>query len=115
MLNIRFRILFLGSGTTNDGNSARRFFKHAEKTAEITGVDITLIKRFGTLLNAMASGHAINVDAFDKFALQTAELFVDLYSWYYMPASVHKMLIHGADIIKHALLPIGNLFNVYYI
>ena len=26
-----------------------------------------------------------------------------------MPASVHKLLIHGDEIIKHALLPIGQL------
>jgi hypothetical protein len=26
-----------------------------------------------------------------------------------MPASVHKILLHGADVIKHCLLPIGEL------
>lgn len=27
-----------------------------------------------------------------------------------MPPSVHKILIHGADVISHAILPIGIYF-----
>ena len=34
-------------------------------------------------------------------------LFRDLYAWFYMPVSVHKLLIHGADVIRSHLLPIG--------
>lgn len=26
-----------------------------------------------------------------------------------MPATVHKILFHGAEIIKHAIMPIGQL------
>ncbi|CAI6355595.1 unnamed protein product [Macrosiphum euphorbiae] len=36
-------------------------------------------------------------------------MFVTLYPWYYMPSSVHKVLIHGADVIRFAPLPIGKL------
>ena len=39
--------------------------------------------------------------------MDTAELYVSLYSWYNMPASVHKILVHGADIINGLELPIG--------
>jgi hypothetical protein len=31
------------------------------------------------------------------------------YAWYYMPASVHKVLIHGSAIVSASLLPIGQL------
>lgn len=34
-----------GSGTTNDGNTARRFFADPEVTASITKVDVNIIKR----------------------------------------------------------------------
>lgn len=44
---------------------------------------------FGTLCNA------------------TAKLYVENYRWYPMPSSVHKMLIHGADIIRNSILPTG--------
>lgn len=33
-----------GFGTTNDGNSARRFFSATTKSAEITGLDINLVE-----------------------------------------------------------------------
>lgn len=35
--------------------------------------------------------------------------YVSLYNWYYMPASVHKLLLHGGEIVQHALVPIGLL------
>lgn len=38
------------------------------------------------------------------------KLYVNLYNWYYMPASVHKVLAHGADIIENlGIVPIGKL------
>ena len=45
-----------GSGNTNNGNSAKRFFQEPNLAA--------------------------------------------LYPWFYMPSSVHKILIHGVDIIR---------------
>ena len=36
-------------------------------------------------------------------------MIVSNYGWYYMLAYVHKLLIHGADVVKNALLPIGQL------
>ena len=51
----------------------------------------------------------MNATAFDNYAKETAKLFVSLYAWYYMPASVHKLLIHGSAIVSVALLPIGQL------
>jgi hypothetical protein len=98
-----------GSGTTNDGNTARRFFAAASQSASITGLSEDLIKRFGVILRTLSCGYAIDVEAFKEYALQTARLYVDTYPWYYMPASVHKILIHGAIIITEAMLPIGQL------
>lgn len=59
----------------------------------------------------MASGHEINISAFKNYTMDTAKLYVKLYPWYYMPSSVHKVLIHGASVIQSALLPIGNQFR----
>jgi len=98
---------YIGKGTTNDGNTARRFFKNAELTSAITNVDLQLIKRFGVILRTMSSGYDINLEKFEAYTLETAELYVSLYPWYYMPSSVHKILIHGTDVIRSALLPIG--------
>lgn len=55
----------------------------------------------------MASGHEVNIPKFELYTKDTAKLFISLYPWYYMPSSVHKILIHGADVINAALLPMG--------
>lgn len=41
--------------------------------------------------------------------MDTAKLYVQLYPWYPMTPTVHKILIHGATVIENALLPIGQL------
>lgn len=91
------------------GNTARIFFQNSKKSAEITGVDEELIKRFHIILQTISCGYEVDSERFYSYAMETAKLFVSNYPWYYMPTSVHKVLIHGADIIKHAILPIGQL------
>lgn len=56
----------------------------------------------------MSSGYEININIFEDYCFKTAEMCVSLYPWYYMPVSVHKVLLHGADVIRFAPLPIGN-------
>ena len=34
-------------------------------------------------------------------------MYARLYSWYYVPVTVHKILLHGPDVMKHFLLLIG--------
>lgn len=46
---------------------------------------------------------------FENYALTTARLFVEKYSWYSMPTTVHKILIHSPAVIASAILPIGQL------
>lgn len=98
-----------GFGTTNDGNTARRFFHQPTLASSITGIDEDLIQRFSIILKTMSCGYAVNTAAFAEYAIDTAKKFVELYPWYYMPSSIHKILIHGSDIIKAAVLPIGML------
>lgn len=99
-----------GHGTTNDGNTARRFFANATMTAEITGVNEDLIRRFAIILETISSGGSIDTVKFHEYTEATIKLYLDLYSWYYMPASIHKVLVHGAAIIDNfGLIPIGQL------
>ena len=98
------------SGNTNDGNTARRFFYNASCSAEITGVDENLIKRFYIILQALSSGVMMNAESFGSYAVETARIYVTNYGWYYMPSSVHKISLHGENIIKHfSVLPIAQL------
>lgn len=46
---------------------------------------------------------------FKIYYFETAQMAISLYGWYKMSATVHKLLIHGADIIKSLPLPVGQL------
>lgn len=97
-----------GSGTTNDGNTSRRAFNQTEKFAEVTDVDEQLIKRFKNILIALACQYPLNPDLFGEYCSETGNLYMKLYDWYPMPASVHKVLIHGKEILLNSILPLGN-------
>lgn len=60
-------------------------------------------------MQVLACGKEIDCEKFKKYCLDTAELCINLYPWYKIPPSVHKVLIHGSDIIRHLGLPIGCL------
>lgn len=98
-----------GFGSANDGNTARRFFQNPEKSAQITGVVLNLVEKFSIILRVLASGHNININEFGSLLNETRELYLNLYSWYYMPSSLHKVLVHGVSVIKFFDLPIGEL------
>ena len=68
-----------------------------------------MIKRFSVILKAISSGLPLNEREFRHYCWETAELYVQLYPWYHMPPTVHKVLIHGADIAKESILPLGQL------
>lgn len=65
-----------------------------------------LVKAEVTALN---SGYAIDARAYEIYAEATATLYVDRYNWYYMPVSVHKMLMHGAHFIDMLCIPVGQV------
>ena len=96
-----------GSGTTNDGNSARRFFLEHETSADILGLDSTLIRRFSHLLRAASSNFHLDEERFGVYAVETARMLVSQYGWFRMPQSVHKLLIHAPTVSAGMLLPLG--------
>ena len=97
-----------GSGTSKEGNTARRFYKNYPQSARITGVNKNLILIFCVNLHSISSGFKVNIEKFNNYK-NTAKLFVKEYSWFYMPATGHKILVHAADIVSGAILPIKQL------
>jgi hypothetical protein len=67
------------------------------------------VKRFAIILKTMSSGKKIYIEAFQMYLDDTAKLYVQLYPWYYMPSSIHRVLVHGPEIVQSAVLPIGML------
>ena len=96
-----------GSGTSNDGNTARKFFQAHDTSATVLGVDHELVKRLYIILATLSSTGDINPDAFEAYCLETAERYVGLYPWYFMAQSIHKILFHGHQVIRRMDLPVG--------
>ncbi|CAG4957690.1 unnamed protein product [Colias eurytheme] len=92
---------------TNDGNISRRFFENPKLAAEITGINYELIYRLKVILEEISSGFKIDPVKYERYALETARIYVNLYDWHPMTPTMHKILVHGAVIIEKALLPIG--------
>lgn len=98
-----------GYGNTNDGNTARRFFKNYEITSKITGIDMELLRRINIILMAINSKHKINPEKFGKYCLDIIKQLITLYPWKDMTPTVHKVLRHGEVIIAFNILPLGEL------
>jgi len=95
-----------GEGTSNDGNTSRQFFDDPSKAAKVTGIKESLIMCCATILTA---GYEINKKIFSEYSIEPTKMLVKEYPWYYMPASVHKILLHGLSVISAALLPISQM------
>jgi len=91
-----------GSGNSNDGNTARRFFRDPELASEITGVDSWLICKFSIILQTLACGMRVDVEKFEEYTRNTLILYLDLYAWFYMATSVHKIFFHGHNQVLRA-------------
>jgi len=61
-LNLLIDIPKPGFWTTNDGNTARRFFKNVSLTAGILGIDEDIIAMSKVVLQAISSGCAIDTE-----------------------------------------------------
>ena len=95
--------------STTDGNSARRFFSDPATASEATGIDKNLIKMFGVILFILSSGHDINIEKFESYCKRALLHYNKMYSWYALTPTVHKVLEHSSLILKHFLLPMGQL------
>ncbi|EFN84566.1 hypothetical protein EAI_05380, partial [Harpegnathos saltator] len=88
-----------GSGTCNDGNTARLAFSDTDLFADCLGLNRQLFLNFKTILIALSCHFPINEQRFEKLCISTAELYINCYPWYPMPSTIHKILIHGTQII----------------
>lgn len=99
----------VGYGNTNDGNTARRFFKDYEITSKITGIDMELLRKINIILMAINSKNKVNAEKFGKYCLGISKHLIELYPWKDMTPTVHKVLRHGDIIIAFHILPLGEL------
>ncbi|KAF2886689.1 hypothetical protein ILUMI_19484 [Ignelater luminosus] len=90
-----------GFGKSSCANTSRRFFSDPEATAEITGIDLTIIQKLKIILEFLSSVHKIDEIKFIEFVKETA--------MHPMSSTLHKILVHAATVTKHAIIPIGQM------
>lgn len=98
-----------GFGSTNDGNTARRAFSNIHLMSSILDFDKIILERFHVILIAISCEYEINCKQFQEYCEETASLYMEKYPWYPMSATVHKILVHGFQIIAASVLPVGSL------
>jgi hypothetical protein len=100
---------FGGSGNSTTENVCRKAFSDPLLLSTVLGLDFDLVQNFSTLLIAMSCQLPLNLESFAALALSTANIWVDKYSSFKMTPSVHKVLIHGVEIMRNSILPVGIL------
>ena len=96
-----------GFGNTNTGNVARKAFANAEKTAAICGVPTMLVSNLDVIWRTLASSQPINPEKFGELCEKTLEQYMSCAQWYDIPPSLHRVLVHGKEIVEATPLPIG--------
>jgi len=96
-----------GAGNTTTGNVARKAFENAKITAEICGVPEKLVKNLGTLWGTLSCGLDVDPEKFGLLCTETKNIYFDHVAWFSMPQTLHKVLVHGSDLIRTCPIPIG--------
>ena len=63
--------------------------------------------RLRNVLLAVCSGQELDNEAFNEYCKSTLDVILQNYSWYVLPPTVHKLLVHGPYIAAKLDLPIG--------
>jgi hypothetical protein len=99
-----------GPGNSTTGNVCRRAFKNPKILSEIFGISEELIIRFRTILITINCNHTVHPKKFNNYCEETYLIFLKTYgSWFKIPATVHKILAHGGEIILNSPVPVGAL------
>ena len=94
-------------GNTNTGNVVRKAFKNAQTTARICGVSTILVSNLSTIWGTLSGGKYINPMQFDQYCKNTLQQYMIDAGWYSLSPTLHRVLVHGKDIIKAIPVSIG--------
>ncbi|KAK3923108.1 Pepsin A [Frankliniella fusca] len=86
---------------------------HLVSTEEpVYGDKLNLVVALEQMIRFLLVGEPSTFLPSKKYCLKTAEMCVSKYQLYFMPQSVHEMLIHGSVIFKEFPVPAGTLTEV---
>lgn len=63
----------------------------------VLGCNVELVKKMYFILVAISCQQKLDVEKFKALCIETAYLWVEQFPFYYMPTTLHKLLIHGND------------------
>lgn len=90
-----------GSGTTLNGNCARRAFQQPEIFADICNVPRYLVVDFVNIMKALDSGYRIDPVKFGAAASRWLDAFHESWiNWLILPPTLHVLFHHGKEIIE---------------
>lgn len=98
-----------GSGNSNDGNTARRAFSNTALLSSILNIDYDILYSFYIILITISSEYEIDSEKFKTFCKNVFLAYQNKYPWYPMSPTVHKVLVHGHQIIDNCFVPVGCL------
>eukprot|EP00733_Pompholyxophrys_punicea_P000996 Pompholyxophrys_punicea_v1_NODE_411_length_2028_cov_23.894070.p1 type:complete len:223 gc:universal NODE_411_length_2028_cov_23.894070:1308-1976(+) len=90
-----------GAGSSNNGPTARRFFRSPNKTATATGLNEECLDRLQKYIRALCSGKKLDPKKVKVYGRETAEIWIRNYPWYYTPQAIHRALIHRWQVIEN--------------
>lgn len=96
-----------GSGTSSTGGACRKMLENPKKLAEVLELNEDFVCRVAVLLKVISCKTPINSKKFGEYCTEVYKRYIELYDWYYMPVTLHKLLAHGAEIIDSLPLSLG--------
>lgn len=99
-------------GSTNNGNTARKAFGNVDLFAECLGLnenEKVIIVMLRNILLAVSSQLPINSEKFYNYCYHIYNKYFELFAWQPMTPTLHKVLVHGAEIINASPFPLGVL------
>lgn len=69
-------------------------------------LNVELFRNFLTIVIAISCHLPICSKKFNVLCHQTAKMYTQYYNWYYMPATLRKIVMHGAKFIENNILPV---------
>lgn len=76
-------------------------------TSSITQSDANIVDRFAIILLAINCNRKIDGKKFEIYCKKTLTEYNKKCGWFWLSPRVHKVLIHGGQIIENAILPVG--------
>lgn len=110
-IGVRFGVVTQGFGTSNTGNTARKFFERPKTIAMVLKLPYEVVRRLAVVMVAISCQLPLNDHNFRNYLLETRKAWCEEFHWYPMSPTIHKILAHGADIAFASSVTLGQFHH----